>query len=285
MSFNQNPFSVYDFLGYLIPGMLFCIGIYFIYQIPISAEVYDFNKFDNYQSSILLIIICYLLGHILSFLSTLTIEKYSVWTLGYPSTYLFKKNHLGFWRSIIDKYDSNHRIGSIIRIVMRVIMKILISLIILPVTLMDVLCRHLFRLYDQYARPFDNDLLCIVKTKIEKMLEKKYSNCNQECKNNDKQDLFRLVYHYSIENAPNHVSKMQNYVALYGFIRTTTFIFVIFFWNLGINLIIQKMYIDIVLWIPLTIIVTFILYLDFNKFYRKFSMETYLAAITQFKEE
>lgn len=36
--------------------------------------------------------------------------------------------------------------------------------------------------------------------------------------------------YYAVENAPNHFSKMQNYVALYGFFRTLTPIAVLLFW-------------------------------------------------------
>jgi hypothetical protein len=99
---KQNPFSVYDFLGYLIPGLFFyIIGVELQQN---SFYILDFVGFTNklittstdikWDQVIFIIVICYIIGHILSFISSITIEKYSVWTVGYPSQYLlnFKRN-------------------------------------------------------------------------------------------------------------------------------------------------------------------------------------------------
>src|SRR5690606_31414532 len=41
---------------------------------------------------------------------------------------------------------------------------------------------------------------------------------------------FRIVEHHVIEKLPYHAPKMDNYVALYGFNRNITLMFVFFFW-------------------------------------------------------
>jgi len=280
MNLTQNPFSVYDFLGYLIPGIFFTLGIYIIGLFPFEFQALSFDSISSYQNSIIIFITCYLIGHIISFISSKTIEKYSVWTLGFPSTYLFGKQKIGFLSSITSKYDKEHKLGSVARIIARLIMKFLISMIIFPITFWDIIIRHILRLHDQYARPLDADLLNIVESRMNSLIQYKYGQPISDQENNDKRDYFRIIYHHSITNATNHIPKIQNYVALYGFIRTTSFVFVCFFWTFFIKIV----YLNTIknYWWILFIIsaTTFILYLDFNKFYRKFSIEAIMAAIT-----
>lgn len=282
MTLNQNPFSVYDFLGYLIPGIFFCFGIYIINQDPNNIDILFFSTAVDIENYLLLLLVCYLIGHLLSFLSSIIIEKYSVWTLGYPSRYLFKKEKEGFWNSVLVKYDKSHKIGSILRIFFRILIKTIVSIVILPITFFDFIVRHVFRLFDQYARPFDEGLLQIVKKCSNQLLIKKYPEAKVNKSNNSDNDYFRIVYHYAIENAPNHVQKMQNYVALYGFIRTTCLIFIILFWD-SIITYIERQYINNFWYVPVIIaLISFILYMDFNKFFRKFSVEAFMAAISSY---
>lgn len=285
MTLNQNPFSVYDFLGYLVPGMLCSIGIVFINQNPYLFSFLVFNKFENYTEGFVVLILCYLLGHLLSFLSSITIEKYSVWTLGYPSKYLFKQQKESFWKSIIKKYDKNHKYGSVLRIIFRIIIKTVISLIILPITVCDIIIRHVFRLLDQYSRPFDDDLITLVGKSLDDLLVKKF-NAKEVCGSKEAEhDYFRIIYHYALEKANNHNHKMQNYVSLYGFTRTTCFIFVALFWYCIIAYYRNGYLLDY-LHIPILIgLVSFILYIDFNKFYRKYSVEAVMAATISYRIE
>ena len=91
MEINQNPFSLYDFLGYLIPGIFCLLGGIYIYSPDLLWMNIIINDGYNLVMYIVTVIICYCLGHILSYLSSITVEKYSIWTLGYPSRYLL--NH------------------------------------------------------------------------------------------------------------------------------------------------------------------------------------------------
>jgi hypothetical protein len=280
MNITQNPFSVYDFLGYLVPGVFFITGIYFVDSIPFHLHDVKFAAIFSYQDGVIIIVICYLIGHILSFISSKTIEKYSVWTLGFPSTYLFGKKKPGFWKSIALKYEKDHVLGSLMRISARILIKFLISMVIFPITLWDIVVRHVFRLHDQYARPFDKELLAIAERRVNVLIKEKYGEEITEKENNDKRDYFRILYHYAISNSSSHIPKMQNYIALYGFIRTTTFVFVCMFWALLFRMILLGNYKGFINYLVVFSIVTFILYLDFNKFYRKFSIEVIMAAIS-----
>jgi len=93
---KDNPFSLYDFLGYLIPGLI-TLSLFFL--INACKEIHPFNlevvldKIPSFtfESSIVVIIIAYTLGHFLSFVSSITIEKYAVWRFGYPSKFLINE--------------------------------------------------------------------------------------------------------------------------------------------------------------------------------------------------
>ena len=85
---KESPFSVYDFLGYLIPGMFFNLGIFLI----LKFEKYNFEICETFFKKIyalkdfkadevfIFVLISYVTGHLISFISSISIEKYSIWT-------------------------------------------------------------------------------------------------------------------------------------------------------------------------------------------------------------
>ena len=166
-------------------------------------------------------------------------------------------------------------------------------MILFPVALGDFIVRKCFRLHDTYARPFEDSLLKIVEDNNSKIINEFYKDNSI----NTESDTFRLIYHYAIEHSSNHVSKMQNYVALYGFTRTLTFIGCILFWEwigldiykfseLGIRLLFRNFFaLKNIFVLFFIFFFTFFLYWDFNKFYRKFSMEAYLGAVVAMNKE
>lgn len=95
---NQNPFSFYDFLGYLIPGGFFILLIYFcglIFDLDILIDLRELLRGQSQIFGILnyasIVIITYIAGHFISITSAFFIEKYMNKKLGYPSIYLFNK--------------------------------------------------------------------------------------------------------------------------------------------------------------------------------------------------
>lgn len=277
MNLNQNPFSIYDFLGYLVPGIFFVLGLVVVYYLPSEKSFEYLQKIISSENIILIIIVCYFIGHLLSFISSITIEKYSIWTLGYPSQYLLGKGKLPFWKSIITKnYDEDKRITSVIGIASRFFIKIFISILIFPITFLDIICRHIMRLKDQYGRSLDEGLTEVIRSELNKFLKDRFSITSKQKSKDNEQDYFRVIYHYAIEYAPNHFSKMQNYVALYGYTRTIAFSLALLFWVAIYK--IESISIE-AFFVPISIgIMAFIFYLNFNKFYRKFSLEAFMAA-------
>lgn len=265
MNINQNPFSLYDFLGYFIPGALL---LYILNCIDWSGSILSLInsiklKLGN-ENYLPFVISAYITGHLLSFISSITIEKFSIWLYGYPSKYLLDIKTKPF-------YNSNLSIPDILK-------RTLIGIFVLPIAFYDILLDKLLQLKILHGRSLDKNVIDLIfdnaNKAYENMLVKK-SALNIDIKNDD---FFTILYHYVLERNKNHSTKIQNYVALYGLLRCITLIFVILFWTI----------ILLHFWIPITkleyfILITFvsftsyIFFLSFKKFYRRFSLETLLA--------
>lgn len=98
---SNSPFSLYDFLGYLIPGFVMLTILYaFIFedidcftsidQIYVSIQDIDVSVFrgNKYICLITVIVFSYVLGTIVSYLSSIFIEQFATSKHYYPSVYL-----------------------------------------------------------------------------------------------------------------------------------------------------------------------------------------------------
>ena len=223
MPAKQNPFSLFDFLGYFIPGAFFLYALLFLFAyiqptLLHSDAIVRYLSFEKPDIYIPFVILSYIVGHLLSFISSITIEQYSIWQFGYPSKFLLGFPCRGYFSVEEPKYFHHF-------------IRLIIALIILPITMHDLVCGKLFRMREFYTKSLDTLLADVIKRKIK-------SIAISRAKVSDPQvydiaiehDFFRYIYHYALENAPNHLDKMQNYVALYGFLRTIALMFVCFFW-------------------------------------------------------
>jgi cytochrome c oxidase subunit IV len=208
------------------------------------------------------VIAAYVVGHLLNFLSSITVERYSVWALGYPSKYLLRSSHPGYFH--VSSPIAIRRVG-----------RALVGLFLLPVSLPDLVLGDGAQLRDVYAGQLDASLSSV--------LRKKVSSLTAEWPVHDAQpsaetDSFRYAYHYAVENAPNHLPKMQNYVALYGFLRTLTLIAVMLFWVVVWHCFQGTMtWTEIVATIAGSAALAYVLFMGFSKFYRRFSLEALMA--------
>ena len=257
---NQNPFNLYDFLGYLIPGILCLVIIQFAGFIELS--IFEGLKISGSEwlDLIIIIVVAYTLGHLLSIVSSRTIEDYYVWRNGYPSKNLFVQSH------------SVPKITWYMAIVF---------LFIWPVVLVDALFRKLFAFRFKNLQPALKKIVLkkfvqffsVIDKKVAKKIKKEKYLCDE---------LFRYVNHYANENSREHKPKFQNYVALYGFTRSICLLFCLV---VGVEL----MY---VIWKVSTckeVIVTdfgllisswgigYVFYLAYAKFFRRFSLEVIMV--------
>lgn len=105
---EKNPFSLFDFLGYFFPGAFALLIIWSSYIVwtkedilPISYLYDSIGYYSNGKSldlvkiAVPFILCAYILGHLISYLSAITIEFFTNKAFGYPSLYLLsnqKKN-------------------------------------------------------------------------------------------------------------------------------------------------------------------------------------------------
>lgn len=102
MDDEKIPFNLFDFFGYIIPGLIFTIAIIWVlipentYQktIDFFKSVTDFK----YIISFVIVIMIYGLGHVISSLGSYLFEGLLVgeW-LGYPSKNLFNSEQKNTW--------------------------------------------------------------------------------------------------------------------------------------------------------------------------------------------
>lgn len=270
---KQNPFSVYDFLGYLIPG---AISLYSLLIIDYLKK-YDDRSIDGFINCIsefkfegifFFIISAYILGHLLSYISSITIEKYANWRYGYPSKYLLKMKGKGYWKSAENRKGYFWRIS--------------LLLILFPCIVFDFIFGQLLNFKSFYKKEVDVLLRKLIVLKINKLFEKigfgEIENYEQfDNGKGNLHDFHRVVTHYAYEHSKHHQTKMSNYVALYGFLRTLSLIFNF----LGLYLIIRiATYFtfnleNISIIIALSSL-SYISFMAFMKFYRRYTLEGFM---------
>jgi len=157
-------------------------------------------------------------------------------------------------------------------------------LYIYPVIICDVIVRKIFKIKNLLGKPIDIIISNLIRNKVDNYCIDCFSQKETEkIQKSDTADFFNFIYHYTLEKYPTHVSKLNNYVSLYGFTRTLCFSFITLSW-----IIIIRGFGGEFSWSATSIILVIsvisgILYLDFNKFYRKYSNEVLLAFVSNYK--
>jgi len=235
MNFEKNPFSLYDFLGYLIPGAfaLFVIS-YFLYAYNHFGQAnIDINKFcslsgfcemikgdyDLWKMFFPFVIVSYSLGHLISYLSSQTIEKILVRSYGYPSEYLICRDEYKTKRY----FPQNECFISL-----KFLYLFIVFVLFWPITFIVVLCKNCIFISEYITKPLDDEIIDVIKKKVSALKVKlEIDNVIPPNNKNTKTiDFHRIIMHYVYCNVPNSQVKTDNYVALYGFFKI--FVFLIF---------------------------------------------------------
>jgi hypothetical protein len=277
---KQNPFSLYDFLGYFIPGA-FTICLFHAINLCKDWDITSLSELiTNYESlfcsypnlsiggAIFLLIFSYVIGNMFSFISSITVEKYAVMKYDYPSRFLLK---------LKSKYPNRFKKDKHwLQIIQKIILTIVLCIILLPIIISDFLFGKIFGLKDFYSKPLEETLIKLIMYKISRLEIKlgitedngfdkgEIHNC----------DFYRIIQHYTFENSKEHQAKFTNYVALYGFLRTFALIFNITFWYLLIHITIWGHFdLSKILLIIFTGLISYIFFMAFMKFYRRYTLE------------
>ncbi len=270
---KQNPFSVYDFLGYLIPGAISLYSLLIIDYLK-KNKVYSIEDFINsigefkFEGIFFFIILAYILGHLISFISSITIEKYANWRYNYPSKYLLKMEGSGYWKSAKNWKGYFWRISLLV--------------ILLPCIFFDFIFGQLLNFKSFFTKELDVLLRKLIVLKINKLFQKIGFGEIDNYKEFDKgkgnaHDFHRVVTHYAYEHSNHHQAKMSNYVALYGFLRTLSLIFNFAALYLLIRVTVYfKFNLENFLAITVLSSISYIAFMAFMKFYRRYTLEGFM---------
>lgn len=282
MDAKQNPFSLYDFLGYFTPGAVFLYGF-----VAVINRFYDYKLHESFASrgfnsgetAVALVLLAYILGHALNFLSSVFVEKFSIWMHGYPSKYLLNSNHCGYLKNK-GKDGKEEDLAGLSKVI-----RGLVWLFMLPVAVLDKVLGDWLNARNVYVKGLDDGLSPIIRAKIEALLTDNSGLTEPpEGYHWSKDDFFRFVTHYVLVNSEHHISSLKNYVALYGFTRTMTFLGIIAFWgSLFILLISPSESNAMKIIIATSIPFSYIYYMAFNKFNRRFTLEAFMALAVSYE--
>lgn len=292
---EKNPFSIYDFFGYLFPGFFFLIIL--VVFLPFNAELNasdyfklshlvalcteDFNiqSFSFGESSLLaiiILIIAYILGHIISYLSSLTIEYLATRAFHYPSAFLLNVQSCKL-KNVIRYYIPKSM--NLFLKVYRVFLAFLLFPISTFILIFGCESTHLIHFI---TRPVDKYIRENIKRKFIEIRE--YLRMSSLDVNHDI-DLHRIVMHYVFLNIPESHSKTDNYLALYGFLRAMSLCFCLLFDYLLVKYLLTLNFDYAINWtaicyLSVIYLISVLLFLGFMKFYRRFTLENYMAILT-----
>ena len=281
---KQNPFSFYDFLGYFIPG---AIVLQLFLLVPHLSSIVTYSDLVNilavkeeFQTDkfIFFIIISYSIGHLVNYISSITIERFANWKYDYPSKYLININqNQKYFRNDIKTKNFIYRI--------------ILAILIFPVFVWDLILGEFLKFKDFYTKKLDDFLIEVITKKFLLLLDQLYP---PDIKGLKDKDYHRILAHYVYEHSKNHQYKLSNYVALYGFLRCLCLITVSAFWlyvfylffniysyyaNLNykgiFNLISDISLVKLLILLAISFI-SYIYFMAFMKFYRRYTLETYM---------
>lgn len=272
MDVKQGPFSLYDFLGYFVPGAssIFILNS-FTQKLGLSIDFPNLTSWAKASELLPFVLVSYLIGHLFSLVSSFTVERYFIWSFGYPSKSLVGYSHDGYFLE-----GNKIQAGNVLRF--------FVGIFLLPISILDLILTKIFKLKSKIKNPLDNLLQNIIHGKFSFLIV----DYGQIDRPNDfgrplNSDYFRMVYHYVLENCPAHVPKMQNYVALFGFNRAVCLIFIVAFW-LAFGTLIFDDSPEVALQIMfLSWVLSGVFFLGFCKFYRRYNLEALMALAANYK--
>ena len=268
---KQNPFSFYDFLGYMIPGAVLLYIITFVFGMDNLVSTLSLKDSSNSTANQLLsfvpaVIGSYLLGHVLAIGSSAIIEAFTNYSNGYPSEFLFDVDADSYLSS--DSFWGNFG-------------RVILWVLILPISLFKTVLKDIFKIkmFNQ-AKSLPKPLRDATFDKCKNILENEIGVdvSNMEIEKCIDGDYLRLLYHFIFENSERHSTKLQNYVALYGLTRNVSFVFILVFWGAIYScLFVESTNIEL-LHVTAFGALAYTFYIGFVKFYRRYSLEAVMAA-------
>ncbi len=234
------PFGVYDFLGYLLPGLFFLLIMLFEYDMgrAISSYLDHARSFDfvakeaslyklpylmkllaweqtpkdfKLMPLLLLLVVCYLFGHGISALSSVVIEKIVL-----SRTFMYPDNNL--FRPLMRRQEQ-HKQVRLRRMGTRKGWQARWAMVRLNKRQFMFGWRRGCRLFaSRYCQDFDRPFI----TEFKKVVNKRFGFAVRI------NDYYWLCYSDVVHHLPNAYQRVQHFVNLYGFTRNVCMTFVLY---------------------------------------------------------
>lgn len=237
---KSPQFSTYDFLGYLLPGLVLiglvdCSWLYHASKTPLTWELM-INRYAtlSWDNAIPLALIGYFLGHMVSFASAIIIEDHATRMHGHPNCFLVRHMRIRYL------YCGVFEAGQYLSVAGKKLLKLIILIFMLPVSWVEWMVTRFLRLSRKLNSPLNPMLRMCVKAAEDRLLDTldvKTPRGKRPTRRNDDlhwgNGLEKLALHYALEMAPAHVYTLRNYVVLYGFLRAMTLILLVVIWMIA----------------------------------------------------
>ncbi len=240
------------------------------------------NSF-SLESSFLIIVPSYIIGHVISYISSVFVEDFSNKVYGYPSKYLLEEDRYVYkdlWKRYFrTEAKSENKYMRRIKILLRFFLKIVVFLLLTPISMPVYTFGYLLDINHFITRPLDARMKRIIKDKILSLYRHLQIKGGE-----DVEDFHRIVMHYANINVSNSHSKVNNYIALYGFLRCMSFLSCLFFdvvlykilWSIDVSAPID--WLAIVMMI-IAFTIAYVFFLAFIKFYRRTTLEDFMTLV------
>jgi hypothetical protein len=283
MRVEKLPFTIYDIVGYFLPGAVLLASIVVALFPDVIGDLYSsriLRKVPVYGwmvISVLSVTVSYALGYVIALLSSEGIEQPVIRTFGYPSAFLVHGpcSSEGSYR---DDLSSVRMLFALQHLLKR------------PPCGCGWL-RNWVR--SAFAKQLDEKQFA--ETTINILRDRLRDKFSAEIKEGYGNEWFSLVRHYVANNNESAFTRMYNYMTLYGFCRNLSaalylsgivlsigFILpsLLMLFNSGwLNLsgpVASRICLVILLMFPLSLALA----VNFSKFYRRYSHETIMAFVT-----
>lgn len=291
---DNSHFTLSDFLGYVIPGASVLVVMLMFYHYPDEdyTSVDDLLRVIKKYSYLLIdksakvgvilpsffVILSYVAGHILAYLSSITVERFAIWIYGYPSEYLFSKVGWSHLFEDVNRVRKKRPRCWVLKSFMYLLIRIIIIVVLFPLSSAVFFIKaisidgFLVKNLDPFLRDVIAKKLTSLRAQLNLPNDKDYKGA----------DLHRIVHEYCYCKYDCIRQKMDNYVAIYDLMRSLTLIMVFVSWMLAYANIKYIKFLAPINWgtlfmIGIVLMLTLLCFMAFMKFYRRYTLESYIC--------
>ena len=159
--------------------------------------------------------------------------------------------------------------------------RLVVAISVLPIVVFSVVLGGLFNVRKFYIKETDNYTKTEIKKRIMRLCHKlDITEITDENIMGCKLNYHRFVTFYEYEKSKKHCVKMDNYVALYDFMRSVTMVLVVYTWYVAYHLFFWDIDIHTSLYVLGSAFLTYFFFMAYMKFYRRYTEESFFTLIT-----